>query len=150
MTTDKEISERNKKLVSIIAELNLGIHILNFPHKPIFVTFDYKYIINAYVKNFDFIIMQNDETIYFTQKIKSVQNIDIELLREKILYCMTMFEQKRIWTLSHKGMFVTGFNHHNKIEKTNPYPVFSYYEPIIYRDYEMAVSTSNKYELQIN
>jgi len=60
-----------------------------------------------------------------------------------------MYEQKRVYVLSYNRMFLTGFNHHNKIDRTNPYPVFANYEPIVYYDYNRAINTAEKYDLKM-
>ena len=146
---DKDISERNVKLINIIKSLDLGIHILNLPHKPKFITHDYKYQINAYVHNFDLMLMSSEEDVFHEEKIKSIEAMDIDKLRDKFVYLMSMYEQKRIYVLSHNRMFLTGFNHHNKIEKTNPYPVFANYDPLVYYDYDRAINTADKYDLKV-
>ena len=146
---DKDISERNVKLINIIKSLDLGIHILNLPHKPKFITHDYKYQINAYVHNFDLMLMSSEEDVFHEEKIKSIEAMDIDKLRDKFVYLMSMYEQKRIYVLSHNRMFLTGFNHHNKIEKTNPYPVFANYDPLVYYDYDKAINTADKYDLKV-
>ena len=146
---DKDISERNVKLINIIKSLDLGIHILNLPHKPKFITHDYKYQINVYVHNFDLMLMSSEEDVFHEEKIKSIEAMDIDKLRDKFVYLMSMYEQKRIYVLSHNRMFLTGFNHHNKIEKTNPYPVFANYDPLVYYDYDKAINTADKYDLKV-
>lgn len=147
--SDKDISERNVKLIAMTRGMNLGIHILNLPHKPKFLTHDYKYQINAYVHNFDLILMSSEEDVFHTEKIKSIEDVDIDNLRDKFVYLMSMYEQKRVYVLSYNRMFLTGFNHHNKIDRTNPYPVFANYEPIVYYDYNRAINTAEKYDLKM-
>jgi hypothetical protein len=147
--SDKDISERNVKLINIIKHLDLGIHILNLPHKPKFLTHDYKYQINAYAHNFELILMSSEEDVFHEEKIKSVESMDIDKLRDKFVYLMSMYEQKRVYVLSYNRMFLTGFNHHNKIERTNPYPVFASYDPLIYYDYDKAINTADKYDLKV-
>jgi hypothetical protein len=65
---------------------------------------------------------------------------------------MSMYEHKRIYTLKYGDLFLSGFNHHNKIEKTNPYPVFSRFFPHFYYEIEKAEELQarfKEYDLEI-
>lgn len=149
MMSDYQISLRNLKLIKVVEALGLGLHVLNLPHRPMFISYDYKYKLNVYVQNYDLILLSVGDDIFHTEKIKELHNMDIESLRSKFVEMMTMYEQKRIWVLTQGDLFLTGFNHHNKIDKTRPYPVFAKYEPIIYNEYDKAFNTANKYNLKI-
>ena len=148
---DKDgISERNQKLIKFITGLNLGIHIIDLPEKPRFVSPDYKYLLNGYVKNFK-IILNNQE--YDGQTILECRvDADPEIMRETFVEWMTMYDHKRIYTLMYGDLFLSGFNHHNKIEKTNPYPVFARYFPHFYYELEKAEEIQERfkeYDLEI-
>jgi hypothetical protein len=65
------------------------------------------------------------------------------------------FVHKQIYTLSLRdtGLFLSGFNHHNRILKKNPYPVFARYNPLIYYELERVeglIERFDKYDLVIN
>jgi hypothetical protein len=148
MMSNEDISERNKKLIKIVSSLNLGIHIINLPHKPIFLTHDYKKKINCYVHNYYIKLLTPEDSIFYEDKIS--EEMDVEMLRSKFVELIDIYVQQRVYILSHKGLFVTGFNHHNKIDKFSPYPVFAYYEPMIYTNIEAAQNTARKFKLDIN
>jgi hypothetical protein len=155
--TDEDISERNGYLISLIRELNLGIHVIDLPHKPKMISEDYKFWFNGYVNNFTLILKPAEFTqdIYFEVKLRSIEKMDVDAIKQKFVEWIEIFNHKRIYTLIDKesGMFVTGFNHHNKILKIDPYPVFSKYSPITYYELEKAELVQqkfNKYNLIIN
>lgn len=157
MLSDKEISERNGLLIALIAALDVGIHIVDLPHKPKLISNDYKFWLNGYVKNFHLILTPAEvtEEVYLDIRLKPVAKLDIEEIRQKVLEWLVMYEHKRIYTISleDNSFFLVGFNHHNKILKVNPYPVFSCYDPIIYKSLEQAESTIERfknYNLKIN
>ena len=52
----KTVDRRNRRLVILISKLNLGIHILNFPEKPMFYSTDYTTEYSGYVKNFNLVL----------------------------------------------------------------------------------------------
>jgi hypothetical protein len=91
--------------------------------------------------------MQNDTDKYFEFNINDKH--DSERLRAKIVEMMTMFEQKRVYVLVKGSFFLVGFNHHNKVDKQNPYPVFANYDPLVYENLEMAKNTAKKFDLQL-
>jgi hypothetical protein len=137
MLKDEEISERNGLLINFISSLDLGIHIIDLPHKPILLSFDYSVILSAYVKNFHLLLMKGDtQDIYLDIRLKPIRNMDLEFLKPKILEWFVLYQHNKIYTLKLKNtnLFIVGFNHHNKILKKNPYPVFAYFDPLIYRD----------------
>jgi hypothetical protein len=79
----------------------------------------------------------------------NVYQEDIEELRKALLDTMILYKQLTpIWVLTKYDLFLTGFNHHNKIDKRNPYPVFAKYDPIIYYDKESATKTAIKHNLE--
>ena len=73
--------------------------------------------------------------------------MDIDDLINKFNHWTTAFQHQKIYTLTlaDTGLFLCGFNHHNKILKTNPYPVFSQYDPITYYELERAESTRDRF-----
>jgi len=153
--TEQEISERNGYLISLIAELNLGIHIVDLPHKPKFLSADSKMSLRGYVHNFNLILNGAGDDIFYQVKLKSLHKMNVEEIRIKFIDWMTMFEHTRVFTISlnDTGLFITGFNHHNKILKKNPYPVFARYSPILYYDKDRAESVIDRfddYKLSIN
>jgi hypothetical protein len=153
--TEQDISERNGYLISLIAELNLGIHIVDLPHKPKFLTSDSKYSLKGYVHNFNLILNGANDEVFYETKLRPLNRMNIEEISSKFIDWMTMFEHTRIYTISldETGLFVTGFNHHNKILKKNPYPVFARYSPVIYYEIDRAESVLERfddYNLSIN
>jgi len=156
MLSNEEISERNGLLIELITELDLGIHIIDLPHKPKLITADYTRQLSAYVKNFHLILTsgKNNDEVYLDIRLKPVRNMDVEGIKQQILAWLVIYEHEQIYTLQLEdtGLFVTGFNHHNKIMKKNPYPVFARYDPLTYYDVERAESTKerfNEYNLTV-
>ena len=156
MLTNEEISERNGLLIELITELDLGIHIIDLPHKPKFLTADYTRQLSAYVKNFHLILTsgKDSEEVYLDIRLKPVRNMEIETIKQAIVTWLVIYNHAQIYTLrlGFDGLFLTGFNHHNKILKKNPYPVFARYDPLTYYDIERAESTKqrfNEYNLLI-
>ncbi len=153
MLSNEDISERNGLLINFITELDLGIHIVELPHKPKFLSADYTRELSAYVNNFHLILMKGStEEVYLDIRLKPLKNMPIEELKQSIVEWLVVYEHKRVYTicLADSNMFLTGYNHHNKLEKTNPYPVFAEYNPIIYYDLQFAENTVerfNKYDL---
>lgn len=148
---DKEgISERNQKLINFISGLHLGIHIIDLPEKPRFVSPNYQYLLHGFVKNFKIIL--NNQEFNGEVILECRVDADPELHREKFVEWMSMYEHKRIYTLKYGDLFLSGFNHHNKIEKTNPYPVFSRFFPHFYYEREKAEELQarfKEYDLEI-
>lgn len=162
MLSNEEISERNGLLIDFIRELDLGIHIVDLPHKPKFLSEDYTTQLSAYVKNFHLMLMRgsksegmfNDE-VFLDIRLKPLRNMDIKNLKADILEWLAMFNHTRVYTLklAETDLFVCGFNHRNKIDKTNPYPVFARIEPLHYYKLEQVENTKerfNDYDLIIN
>lgn len=148
---DKDgISERNQKLINFISGLGLGIHIIDLPEKPRFVSHDYKYLLHGFVKNFK-IILTNQE--YDGDIILEVRvDADPEAYRDKIAEWMAIYEHRRVYTLVYEDLFLSGFNHHDKINKLKPYPVFARYFPHFYYELEKAEEIQDRfseYNLQI-
>jgi hypothetical protein len=155
MLSNEEISERNGYLISLIAELNIGIHVVNLPHKPKFLNSDSTKQLNAYVNNFHLILTNTQGEEFFKIKLKPIEKMNMDEIRHKFIEWIVMFEHSDIFTVSINGtgLFVTGFNHHNKINKTNPYPVFARFSPIIYdsaNKAESIIERFSEYNLKIN
>jgi hypothetical protein len=155
MMSEKDISERNGLLIGLITELNLGIHIVDLPHKPKFLSHDSKLVLKCYVHNFQLILNDSNDEVYYQFKLRTIDKMNIDEIREKFIEWMTIFEHTPIYTilLKNTGLFVSGFNHHNKILKKNPYPVFARYCPLIYYEKDRANNIIDKfkeYELIIN
>jgi len=134
---DKEgISERNQKLIAFISGLKLGIHIIDLPEKPRFVSANYQYLLHGFVKNFK-IILYNKE---YDGDIVLECRVDAnpEEYRQVFVEWMSMYEHKRIYTITYGDLFLCGFNHHDKINKLNPYPVFARYFPHFYYEKDKA------------
>lgn len=162
MLSNEEISERNGLLIDFITELDLGIHILDLPHQPKLLSSDYTRQFSAQIKNFHLILMSgaksdgmfNDE-VFLDIRLKPLRNMDIESLKSSILEWMVIFNHTKVYTLklANTDLFVSGFNHRNKIDKTNPYPVFARIEPLHYYKIEQVENTRerfNNYNLIIN
>jgi hypothetical protein len=157
MLSNEEISERNGLLISLIKELDLGIRVVDLPHKPKFLSHDYSTSFHAYVKNFHLILCKGtaSDEVYLDIRLKPIENMGVEEIKPKILEWMVMFQHEEIHTIKLKGtgLYLVGFNHHNKALKKNPYPVFAYYDPIYYYSLERAEDTLqrfSKYDLVIN
>ena len=143
-------------LIELITELDLGIHIIDLPHKPKLISADYTRQLSAYVKNFHLILTsgKNNDEVYLDIRLKPIRNMDVEGIKQQMLAWLVIYEHEQIYTLrlEDTGLFVTGFNHHNKIMKKNPYPVFARYDPLTYYDVERAESTKerfNEYNLTV-
>lgn len=162
MLSNEEISERNGLLIDFINALDLGIHIVDLPHKPKFLSSDYKTQFSAQVKNFHLLLMSgsksggmfNDE-VFLDIRLKPLKNMDLDTLKSSILEWKAIFTHTRVYTLqlAETDLFVCGFNHRNKIDKTNPYPVFARIEPLHYYKLEQVENTKerfNQYDLIIN
>lgn len=150
MLSEEEISERNGYLIALVNELNLGFHVVQLPHKPRLLSADYKLALNMYVKNFTVYLKPTYETeeVYYSFKLKPLKNLDLEEIKEKIIHWLNMFEHKQVYAIKQKdsGLFLVGFNHHNKILKTNPYPVFANYDPITYFELERAEDILDRFK----
>jgi hypothetical protein len=153
MLTNEEISERNGLLIEFISTINLGIHIIDLPHKPKMLSSDYTRQLSGYVKNFHLILTKGtSDEVHLDIRLKPINNMDLEVLLPQILEWLVLYNHPKVYTLTlpENGMFVTGFNHHNKIMKTNPYPVFAKFNPIVYYELDRAESTQerfNEYDL---
>ncbi len=153
MLSEDEISERNGLLIGFISALDLDIHVTDLPHNPKFLSADYTKQLSAYVKNFHLILLKGSsgstfsDEVYLDIRLKPIQNMDVESLKAQVLEWMVMFEHITVHTLSLKesGMFVVGFNHHNKILKLNPYPVFGRFNPTLYYEIERAENTKERF-----
>jgi len=148
MLTDEDISERNGQLIEFITALDMGIHIIDLPHKPKLISRDYTTQYCAYVKNFHLILTKGqDDEVYLNIRLKPLRNMDVDELKSKILHWIVIYQHHRIYTLTlaNTGLFIVGFNHHNKILKKNPYPVFAKYDPITYFSLEYAENTRDKF-----
>ncbi len=156
MLSNEEISERNGLLIEFITELDMGIHIIDLPHKPKLLSADYTRQFTAYVKNFHLILTKGGtDEVFLDIRLKPIQNMDLEDLKPKILEWLVIYEHTKVYTikLGDTGLFLSGFNHHNKILKTNPYPVFARYNPLTYYEIdrvESLLERFNNYDLIIN
>ena len=142
---DKDgISERNQKLINFISGLQLGIHIIDLPDSPRFVNSNYQYLLHGFVKNFK-IMLYNKE---FDGDLILEVRVDAnpEEYRDKFVEWMTLYEHKRIYTLTYGDLFVSGFNHHDKVNKLNPYPVFARFFPHFYYEREKAQELQERYK----
>ena len=153
--SSEDIQERNGQLIALISSLDLGIHIIDLPHKPKLLSSDYRYKLNGYVKNFH-LLLKIDESgnIFLDIRLKPIEKMNIEEIRSSFLDWMVTYTHNRIYTVSNEcGLFLTGFNHHNKILKTNPYPVFAKFDPHIYYSKDQAEIIARKfseYELTVD
>jgi hypothetical protein len=157
MLTEEEISERNGYLISLITELDLGFHVVDLPHKPKLLSNDYTKAMSFYVKNFNAYLKTSykSDDVYYSFKLKRLELLNFEEIKQKFLEWMVLYTHQDIYTISlnDTDLFLTGFNHHNKILKKNPYPVFARYDPIAYYELERAESVLerfNQYDLKIN
>lgn len=148
---DKDgISERNQKLINFITGLNLGIHIIDLPEKPRFVSKDYKFLLNGFVKNFKIILMNKEYDGEVILQCRVDANPDD--YREMFIEWMSMYEHRRIYTLMYGDLFVTGYSHQDKINKLQPFPVFARYFPHFYYEREKAEELQERfkeYQLEI-
>jgi hypothetical protein len=101
------------------------------------------------------ILNDSDDNVFYQFKLKETSKLNIDEIRDKFIDWLTSVEHTKVYTITLKdtGLFVTGFNHHNKILKKNPYPVFARYSPIVYYDMDRAEGLLHKfsdYELIIN
>ena len=144
------LSKRNALLVKTISATDLGIHLLNMKHFPILITHDWKYEIGVYVKDYDIVVLKGENDVHYSMSLLNAKMEDIEELRRSLIDCINYYGQvKPIWILKRKDLLLTGFNHHNKVDKKNPYPVFAHYDPIVYHSREQAENTARKYNLEI-
>lgn len=160
MLSNEEISERNGYLIALVAEVSERtdsvIHVTELPHKPKLLNEDYTKQLNCYVNNFHLILKGGNDEVFYEIKLKSISEIkNLDEVIQKIIEWIAIFEHTRVYTVSlmNTDLFVTGFNHHNKILKTNAYPVFARYSPICYYDLQRAediVYKFDKYNLVIN
>lgn len=155
------IDRRNKTLIALISKLKLGIHILNLPEKPMFYSPDYSIEYSGFVLNRTVILntKPHDSNVEDSFKFKlSDEMLDSE---EKIEQIRIIFQDwinncthKEVYTVKVKNLrlYLTGFNHHDKLNKENPYPVFSQFYPRIFYDRdkkeEIISRFSNKIELE--
>lgn len=156
MLLEEGISERNGLLIEFITAIDVGIHLIDMVHTPKLISYDYTTKFSAYCKNFHLILLKGtSDEIHLDIRLKPIKNMDIDDLKPKFLEWMVLFDHAKIYTLGlrNTNLFVVGFNHHNKVLKTNPYPVFSFYDPITYYDLERAENTQkrfDKYDLVIS
>jgi len=151
------VDRRNKLLITLISRLKLGIHILNLPDKPMFYSADYSVEYSGYVKNFELILNTrphdsgeesfkmklSNETIDSDEKIEQLRFI----FQDWINNCT----HSPVWTIKIKNMrlYLTGFNHHDKLNRRSPYPVFSEFYPHIYHDEEKKYEILNRFQNRI-
>lgn len=137
--------KRNKLLIALIKRLDLGIHILHLPEKPMFYSRDYSIEYSGFVLNK--LIILNSKP-HDNDKEESIRiKLSDELLEseEKIEQIRFIFQDwinncthREVYTVKVKDMrlYLTGYNHHDKLNKENPYPVFSQFYPKIFYDIE--------------
>lgn len=145
MLDNEGISERNQKLIKFVTGLNLGIHIIGLPEQPRFVSEDYKYLLNGFVKNFKIILnnKEYDGEVILQCRVDDNPNDYRELFVEWI----NAYEHKRIYTINYiDGLMISGYGHHDKINKTNPYPVFARYFPHFYYEIEKAEEIQERFK----
>lgn len=139
------IDRRNKLLISLIRKLDLGIHILHLPDKPMFYNIDYSIQYSGFVLDNRIILntKPHDSTVEDSFKMKLTE--DILESDEKIEQTRGIFQDwinncthRTVWTIKVKNtrLYLAGFNHHDKLNKRSPYPIFSEYYPHIYFDEE--------------
>lgn len=148
---DKEgISERNQKLIKFISGLKLGIHIIDLPHSPRFINSNYQYLLHGFVKNFKIIL--NNKEFGGEAILECRVDANPEEYRDRFAEWMTLYEHKKIYTLMYGDLFLAGFNHHDKINKINPFPVFAKFFPHFYYEKEKAEEIQarfKEYDLEI-
>src|ERR1035437_908516 len=112
MLSEEEISERNGYLIALVTEMNLGIHIIELPHKPKLISADYTKLLNAYVRNFHLILKPGAESdeVYYEVKLKALDKMNLDEIRAKFTEWMVCFEHKRIYTISlrNTNLFLVG------------------------------------------
>jgi hypothetical protein len=148
----KMVDRRNRRLVSLISKLKLGIHILNFPEKPMFYSPDYRYEYSGYIKNFNLVLLTQPYEGEITFQLK----LEEEIINDEAIIEQTRFifsdwinncEHKRCYTVKVKNtnLYVSGFNHHDRLNHKRPYPVFSEFNPHIYYEKERAFEIVHKF-----
>ena len=129
----KIIEKRNRRLANLFKLMDLPVRIMGDENMPSMI-FDEKFIINAYVKNFDLIFTDNfdmGETVY-TMKLNEVQQFD----KSRILECIHNYPVKYVNKVMLKNtkpvLYLAGYNFLNKEDGLGRYPVFSSYAPKLY------------------
>lgn len=140
MMSTKEISKRNDLLIAFIRSLGLNIQVLEKKDRPKLVRSDYKVWFNAYVKNFNLILMSSQTEVYQDIKLKPVSEMDIDGLRAKILLWIKSNVHKEVYTLHLREtkLLLVGFNYHDELERKHAIPVFGFYYPVIYKTLQEA------------
>ncbi len=151
------VDRRNKLLVALISKLKLGIHILNLPEKPMFYSADYSIQYSGYVKNFELILNTSPHDSgeeSFKMKLSN-ENINDDEKIEQIRFIFQDWINNcthlPVWTVKIKNMrlYLTGFNHHDKLNRKSPYPVFSEFYPQIYYNEEKKNEIINRFKSKI-
>ncbi len=136
------IDKRNKTLIALIKKLDLGIHILHLPDKPMFYNIDYSIQYSGFVLGKQILLNtkpHDTEEASFKMKLsEEILDSDekIEQLRFIFQDWINNCTHRPVWTIKVKNtrLYLSGFNHHDKLNKRNPYPIFSEYYPHIYFD----------------
>ena len=146
---ENDISERNGLLIDFITSLELGINITDLPHKPKLLNSDYTLCFAAYVDNFHLKLLKGaNQDLLLDIRLKPIKNMDVEGLKLTIKEWMDIYIHQPVHVLKLKDteLFLTGYNHKNKILKKNPYPVFAKYDPLVFYSEEFASNTKERFE----
>lgn len=140
---DDLIDRRNQRLDEFFKLLNLPIRTIGNKNHPAFV-YEEKYILNAYVHNFElrFTDNCNQGNVVYMVKLTEKPLFD----KNKIMSCIENYDKREVKkislsnTIGNPKLYLSGYNFLNKKEKLGRYPVFSAYIPKVYFTEENAES----------
>ena len=146
-TYDKDdiIKKRNKRLLEFFKLCGLSVRLIGDENSPAMV-YDNKYILNAYVHNFELRFTDSpfQGNVVYLVKLTAKPNFD----RNKIISCIDDYQKREVYKIRVKDstpqLFLSGYNFLNKDEKLGRYPVFSAYYPKVYFSEEKATEISNE------
>lgn len=142
---DDIVKKRNKRLLEFFKLCGLSVRLIGDENSPAMVYED-KYILNAYVHNFELRFTDSafQGNVVYQVKLTAKPNFD----RNKIISCIDEYQKREVYKVSIKDstpkLFLSGYNFLNKEEKLGRYPVFSAYYPKVYFSQEKASEISNE------
>lgn len=150
MLSRDEVAHRNKWLISLIKALDLGIHVVSRGDQPKFISPDYKRRLSGYVKNFNLLLMKGPFTdeVFLKIQLRPLADMNLDELKKGFIHWLKNYKHNTVYTirLKENGLFLIGFDYHNKVNRTEPFPVFAKFNPMLFYTLTKAREESDKYE----
>lgn len=133
------IKRRNLRIKNFFKICEMSIRLIGDKNSPAMIIND-KYVINAYIHNFELRFTDNpvQGNIIYTVKLTEKPNFD----KNKVMSCINDHEKRQLYKIrlnnSKPTLYLSGYNFLNKEESEGRYPVFSSYIPKVYFSEERA------------